>query len=101
MSDEDRYKQMIEEATQSQGFPVKSWEQDEDDATRPTANLGRFSASDDDDEAGIYGGTEGVVKASVVGAAEYNNERVAFYYYEEGMDEMTGEIKDFDILEPI
>lgn len=96
------YKEMIEKAVVAEGHSVVSWEKDEDQPDRPAANLGRFTALDDDDETGIYSGTEGVVKASVVGAPEYGNERVAFYYYDDEMDgEMTGELKSFDIMDPI
>lgn len=95
------YGKMIERAVKSRGFSIKSWDQDEDYPERPAANLGRFRVLDDDEQRGFFSGTEGVISANVVGAAVYRNERVAFYYTEDGMDEMTGEVNDFDIFEQI
>src|SRR4051812_43823111 len=41
---------------------------------------------EDDDDSGIFTGTEGILLIEKVGAAEYHNERTAFFYLEAGMD---------------
>lgn len=80
MTDRER----IEAAVAQQGFTVVSWGTDDDGAY---ASLGQFEVTaPDDEDRGIYEGTTGELRASVVGAAEYNNQRVYFAFHEEGMD---------------
>jgi hypothetical protein len=95
------YKTMIQVACKAQGLDIKGWEQDEDyTEPRPQANLGRVRVALDDEENGLYEGTEGVLYASVVGGAEHNNERVAFHYMEDGTDS-PNEVPDPMTLELI
>lgn len=82
-----RRRELIDAALTSHGLTVQSWDRDTDGNIR--ANLGRFRVLEDDDE-GLLSGTEGEVKASVVGAAEYGNRHVAFYFYEDDMDPDAG-----------
>lgn len=56
--------------------------------------VGRFRLVDDvDDEAGPFAGEEGEVIVSVVGAAEYRNQRVYVGFVAEGTDS-PGEVRD-------
>jgi hypothetical protein len=102
MSDYDRYKQMIEKWGATWGYRLEWRSDDEDtDPPRPQASIGRFRALEDDDSEGILSDTEGVIVLSVVGGPQYNNERVALHFYEDGMDEMTGEVADLDNFEEV
>ena len=102
MSDEDRIRKMIEGWLTTWGFKAESWHNDADyEEPRPVANIGRFRVLEDDDDQGLYADTEGFVEVSVVGAPEYNNERVALHFTEDGMDEPNGEIRDLDVLEAV
>lgn len=78
-------KQRIEEKCARIGLTVKEWRDDPNDGI--TAVLGRFECNTDEfEDDGIYSGTVGVVEASVVGAAQYHNQRVWFGYKEDGTD---------------
>lgn len=49
------------------------------------AKLGRFKANFDNDQEGIYEDDEGELKALVVGAPQYRNQRVALYFTPDGL----------------
>lgn len=102
MSDYDRYKEMIQKWGSEWGYRL-TWRSDDVDydPPRPEASIGRFRALDDDDDAGIYGGTEGEIVLSVVGGPEHNNERVALHWIEDGMDEAAGEVSSLDNFEEV
>lgn len=88
------HKEMIERACKAQGLDIKGWETDTDSGEdRPQADLGRVRVLEDDEEHGIFEGTEGVLKASVVGAAQHGNERVHFGYTEDDTDSCV-EVRD-------
>jgi hypothetical protein len=90
-SNEQHRREMIERVVKQQGFSIQSWGEGEDGVY---ASLGRVRILEDDDNEGLLADTEGELSASVVGAAHFGNERVAFHYTEDGMDEMTGEVRD-------
>lgn len=83
MSDDERYRAMIADACRAYACDIKGWFEEDG---RPSANLGRVRVMEDDEDHGLFADTEGVLYASVVGAAKHNNEQVAFYYVEDGMD---------------
>jgi hypothetical protein len=84
MSDNEREKKMIEAGVIAQGLSVKEWRDDPEEGI--VGVIGRFRAIEDDDQEGIYVDDEGDLEASVVGAQQYNNERVAFVFKADGMD---------------
>lgn len=79
-----RRRELIEREISTYGYPVKEWGIDEDGDVQ--ANLGRFRVITDDEDFGLFEGDEGVVFAGVVGAAEYNNEGIAFSFQGDDFD---------------
>lgn len=74
---------MIEAAVSGQGMTVQEWNAEDG---RPVAVLGRYRATADDEDNGVFEDMEGVMTATVVGAAQYHNERVWFGWRKDGMD---------------
>lgn len=76
-------KGMITRAVDQHGYPVKEWREGDEGLE---AALGRFRVTVDDDDQGLYEGDEGEVTACVVGAPEYENERVSFSFTSDEME---------------
>lgn len=99
MSETERFKQIIEVAAQDAGFPIKEWSEEDG---RPVASLGRFVARYDDDDEMYFEGDEGEIAVTVVGAAQYDNERPYFTFkpdgYSEGEEVRYGDISGFDAI---
>lgn len=92
---------MIESHIQSTGYTVQEWRNDEDySVPRAVAYIGRFEIIEDDEDNGLYSGDEGDLTATVVGAAEYQNERVAFSFTPDGYDTGT-DVPDLSLVDPI
>jgi hypothetical protein len=94
------YKAFIEDALKKgPGLTVDSWREDE---SRPVAALGRWTATRDADSEEFFVGDEGELTCTVVGGAQYNNERPQLTFTPEGM-EMGADVSPsdlFDLLEP-
>lgn len=78
----DNHRQLIEAQLASDGLVPAEWRTDEDGDLE--AVLGRWRVTDEDEDKGLYEGDEGTLTVSVVGAAEYNNEQVKYYFTPEG-----------------
>lgn len=98
MSDNDRIKQMIESAVAREGYTVEEWRDDPGDGL--TGVIGRFVVAVEDENEGLYEGDEGVLEVSVVGAPQYQNERVWFGFTADGTDG-GAEVKDVSTLDPV
>lgn len=79
---DERQKQMIEESCRKWGTSIQGWDSNEDGDE--FADLGKAAAQEDGEF--WTAGETGQLIAQVVGAPEYHNERVAFYFIPEGMD---------------
>jgi hypothetical protein len=97
--EKQRHRQMIEEAIERQGLTAEAWRYDEDDQ-REQVTLGRWRIVEDDEDRGLYADDEGVLYATVVGAAQYSNERVALYLQIDGTD-VAEPIHQLDEVEPV
>lgn len=92
-------KERIEERLQAEGLTAQGWVDDPDNGV--TAKLGRYEVvSDDDEDYGFYSGDEGELSACVVGAAQYNNQRVCFTFILDGNDD-GNEVQSLSVLEPV
>lgn len=80
-------KELIDRAVNREGYPVQSWTEDEDGVR---GQLGNFETIVDDEDIGLFEGDHGTVHAVVVGAKQYGNEHVAFYFVGEGVDNDCG-----------
>jgi hypothetical protein len=96
--DEAQERALIEAALSRAGYRAESWRASEENAGRAEAVVGRFRVLQDDDEAGLFADTEGVLTAVCVGSAERRNLRVAFGFLEDGMTADV-EVRDLDALE--
>lgn len=83
--EQTRHRSMIEHAVKVQGLTIHSWSFEDDDE-RDVAKLGRFALVEDDEDNGLIENDEGELSASVVGAREHNNERVAFHFKPDEFD---------------
>jgi hypothetical protein len=94
MTDRER----IEQALAREGLTADDWKDDPDDGL--TAVIGRYRCVDDDERSYAFSEDEGVMSASVVGAEQYHNQRVAFAFLADGTDAAM-EIAGFEYYEPI
>jgi hypothetical protein len=85
MTEDQRYRAMIEAACKQHGYTIQAW-QDDPEEGRERAILGTAHVYEDDDEKGLYAEDDGQLSALVVGAAQYGNERVMFTLMPEGFD---------------
>lgn len=83
---EDEQRKLITEAIRHWVAEPERWDADPDDGGRLRGWLGSAHVFDDDEDQGLYEGDEGEVYACVVGAHQYGNVHVAFYFMGEGMD---------------
>lgn len=94
MTDRER----IEKRCVSEGLRILDWRDDPGDGL--TASLGRFEVvTDEYDDDGLYSGDVGKLEASVVGAAQYGNQRVHFGFTPDDSDGAT-EVTDLSAVEP-
>lgn len=91
-------KNMIDRAVARAGFSVSEWREDPEDGL--TGVVGRFVVVTDDDDNGLYSGDEGELAACLVGAAQYDNQRVAWQFTADGYDGAC-DVSDLDLLEPV
>lgn len=90
----DQYKKIIEDSLKVYGYEPEGWVvDDEEERNRPKAIVGRFRITEDDEENGLFAGTEGVLSVSVVGGEQYNNLRAYWGFTEDGMDAVV-EVRD-------
>jgi uncharacterized cupin superfamily protein len=90
-------REMIESVVASNGFTVERWDEEHENGL--TAIIaGTFTVLEDDEEHGLYEGSEGVLEVCVVGSEEHRNRRVAFSLLEEGYDS-SNEVSDLSLLE--
>ena len=92
-------REMIEAALASNGFPVDSWDETGDDGL--TAKIaGTFTATEDDERAGIYEGDEGTLYAICVGSDAHGNRRVMVWFVQKDYGYEAGnEVRDLSMLE--
>lgn len=90
-------KDMISRAVERHGYSVQEWREGEDGLE---GVLGQFRVIEEDEDTGLYDGDEGDLIASVVGAAEYGNQRVSFALLMEDYD-MANEVRDLTAVEPV
>lgn len=92
-------KTRITEAAEAQGFTVSEFYEHPDNGL--TGKVGQFEVVNDEyEDDGLYLGDLGELEASVVGAAQYRNERVSFTFIAEGND-AGSEVRDFSCLDPV
>lgn len=92
-------KERIEQAAAAQGLTIQSWKDDPDDG--PTAVFGRYKViTDEYEDNGLYLDDEGELTATVVGAAQYHNERVHFGFTADDV-EGAEEVRDLTALDPV
>lgn len=95
----DRIKTMIEERLHSDGLNADEWRVG--DSERPEAVFqNTWEASEELDHGMVSVGEEGTLYASVVGAPEHGNERVAYHFLAEGTD-VPVECRPFDDVQPL
>jgi len=76
---------MIQEELDLQMLAIQGWRLGEGD--EPEALLkGRWVVIEEDEDAGLFGGDEGTVTASVVGSPKYGNERVFLGFTADGTE---------------
>lgn len=92
---EERLKQLIGSRLDSEGYPVKEWRTHDGEFE---GVIGRAIVIEEHEDGGIYIDATGLVTASVVGAAKFGNERVAFHMYEDGYDG-PNELPDLSYVE--
>lgn len=98
MEDAEQRK-LIEQAAAEQGYTIAEFYDHAENGL--TGKIGRFEVvSNLDEDYGFYDGDEGVLEASVVGAAIYGNVRVAFSFISDGAD-VGNEVHSFEVLEPL
>jgi hypothetical protein len=86
---EAELKELITKRVHADALVVLAWESDEDEGDgRERANLGRFVVVEDEGEVseGPFEGEEGVLYASIVGAAKHDNIRVHYGLMVDGTD---------------
>lgn len=91
-------RELIEARCSREGLTIQGW--DEESENGLTAKLGRYTVvSPGHEDDGLYEGDDGELTACVVGAAQYNNQRVNFSFTAEGYDE-GNDVRDLLVLEP-
>jgi len=89
----------IASRAQSYGFSIQQWGEDDDGLY---GSIGRFRVIEDDEARGLYEDDTGEVRLSIVGSADYGNQRVMFGWYPDHNDgEFGDEIYDLSVLDPI
>lgn len=98
MSAAARHQQIIEEKLKHEMLAVDRFVDGED--VREAILKHTWEVVEDDENAGLFEGDEGEVRASVVGAPEYGNERVTFSLHTE--DHTDGvECRPLDNVQPV
>lgn len=97
--EQQRHRQMIEQACKRHGLQHDGWRHDEDDR-RDVALLGRWVVAEEDENRSLWPGDEGELYATVVGAPQYGNEHAAFYFKPDEYD-VGEQVTPFEDVEPV
>lgn len=98
--EQERHRDLIREAARKQyGLELKDEEFILDSFDQMQAVIPGWQAMDDKEDIGLYQGDSGKLVISVVGAPQFGNERVAYYWQGDDFGEPSGEVVPFEEIE--